>query len=199
MGLACHSFPNLTMPASFLELPYETLEQILLAALDQSPLGPPTLLHALFLTCRALYHTLSFNVHPTFYGQIFARRFDFAAQHRRFGIRELLPRHLQDELRTHCTALQCFRKMAAEGLYDDPQLPEALRTAYLMLLGDNGKNLAQLSWAGLPGLILAFLRYRLLPRANENNGWPEENEANSLAVAIFWLLSSSCMFLCKVG
>lgn len=183
------------MPTSFLQLLPETLEEILLVALEQSPLGPPTLLHTLFLTCRQLYHTLLYNVHPTFYAQIFARRFDFVDPHRHLKIRELLPKHLSDELRVHCMALQCFRKVAKEDSYDDPRLPEAFRTAYLMLLGDKGKNFAQLSWAGLPDLILTFLRRRLYPHASVNNGWPEENEGNCLAVAIFWLMTSSCKSL----
>lgn len=181
------------MPASLLNLPSETLEEIILVALEQSPLGPPTLLHSLSLTCLELHHVL-LHAHSTFYAQIFACRFDFAAPHRRLGIRELLPKHLNDELRIHCMALQRFRKVAQDESYDDPRLPETLRIAYLMLLDDNGKNFAQLSWAGLPDLIVALIRHRLFPRTNVNNGWPEENEANCLAVTIFWLMTSSCKF-----
>jgi hypothetical protein len=74
-------------------------------------------------------------------------------------------------------------------------LLEAFRTAYLMLLGDDGKNFAQLTWAGLPILVQDYLRHRLCSGAQENHGWPQENETNSLAVALFWLLTSSCEFL----
>jgi hypothetical protein len=183
------------MPASFLQLPHETLEEILLAAIEQSTLGPPSLLHALLLTCRDLYHTLTYDVHPTFYAQIFTQKFDVVAPHRRLGIPELLPGHLKHELQTHCTAIRTFRNVLANASYDDPQLLEAFRTAYLMLLGDDGKNFAQLTWAGLPILVQDYLRHRLCSGAQENHGWPQENEKNSLAVALFWLLTSSCEFL----
>jgi hypothetical protein len=183
------------MPVSLLHLPHETLEEILLATLEQSILGPPSLLHALMLTCRQLYYTLTFDVHPTFYARIFAQKFDLVAPHRRLGISELLPRHLKDELRVHCTAIQTFRKVLADASYDDPQLLEAFRTAYLMLLGDDGKNFAQLSWAGLPALVQDFLRNRFTSTAHDNHGWPQENEMNTLAVVLFWLVTSSCELL----
>lgn len=187
------------MPACFLELPHETLEEILLATTEQSALGPPSILHSLLLTCRDLYHTLTFDVHPTFYARIFTQKFDLVAPHRRLSIFELLPNHLKDELRTHCTALQTFRKVLADASYDDPQLLDAFRTAYLMLLGDDGKNLAQLTWAGLPALVQDFLRHRLFSNTHENHGWPQENATNILAVALFWLLTSACGFLAHVG
>ena len=182
------------MPASFLQMPHETLEEILLAALEQSTLGLPSLLHALLLTCRDLYHTLTFDVHPTFYARIFVQKFDLVAPHRRLGIPDLLPKHLKDELRIHCTALRTFRKSLADAAYDDPQLLEAFRTAYLMLLSDDGKNIAQLSWAGLPDLTQNFIQHRLHSAAQQNHGWPRANEIDALAVAILWLLTSSREF-----
>lgn len=180
------------MSACFLRLPHETLEDIILAALSESPLGPPHLLHALLLTCRDLYTTLSSKVHPTFFAHVFVQKFDFLGPHRRLGVREFLPGHLKQELQVQCAAIRCFRKVLAEESYDNPQLLEAFRTAYLMLLADDGKNLAQLIWAELPALVQAFLRKRLFPLKGKNGGWPLENEINSLAVALFWLLTSSC-------
>lgn len=179
------------MPVSFLKLPRETLEEILLISLNEDTLGPPLLLHTLFLTCREFYHTLASEIHPTFYAKVFAQKFDLAAPHNRLSIRELLPGHLKDELQIHCNALRCFRNALAADSYDDMDLPQAFRTAYLMLLADDGKNIAQLRWAGLPQLVLGYLQHRLIPTGNENDGWPVENEANSLAVALFWLLTSS--------
>lgn len=179
------------MPASFLQLPYETLEEIILAALSESPLGPPKLLHSLLLTCRDLYDIVVNRVHPTFYGRLFIQRFDLSAPHRRLGIQEALPTHLKCELQVQCAVLRCFRKVLAEESYDHPQLLDAFRTAYLMLLSDDGKNAAQLRWAELPALVYAFLRHRLFPVGGENSGWPAENEINSLALALFWLLTSS--------
>lgn len=183
------------MPATFLQLPNETLEQILLVALEQSTLGPPSLLHALLLTCRNLYHTLTFDVHPTFYARIFAQKFDLVAPHRRLGIPESLPKHLKDELQIHCSALRTFRKVLNDASYDDPHLLVAFRTAYLMLLGDDGKNLQQLTWAGLGPLVKDFLWRRPSSDVDESRGWLQENEMNTLAVALFWLLTSSCEFL----
>jgi hypothetical protein len=183
------------MPASFLNLPNETLEEILLKTIEQSTLGPPSVIHAISLTCRELYYTLAFNVHSTFYAQIFAQKFDLDAPHRRLGILDPLPSHLKYELKTHCTAIRTFRRVLANASYDEPQLLEAFRTAYLMLLADDGKNFAQLSWAGLPALLTEFLRRRLYLGAHENSGWPQENETNALAISLFWLITTSCGFL----
>lgn len=179
------------MPSAILRLPSETWEEIFLAAIRQTPLGPPTLLHSLHLTCRAFHHLLTSEVHSTFYGRIFVDKFDALASHLRMGIQDILPAHLQDELQTHCAALQCIRQVVSEGCYDHPGLLTAFRTAYLMLLADDGKNIVQLNAAGLSSLVHRYLKTRWLPPAYENNGWPVENEMNSLVVALFWQLSSS--------
>lgn len=182
------------MSATFLQLPHETLEEILLAAIEQTSPGPPSIILSLSLTCRALYNILKYELHSTFYAHIFVQKFDIFAPHSRLMICEMLPGHLRDELQIQYTAIRCFRTVLEEESYDDPQLPGAFRTAYLMLLADDGKNIAQICRAGLPTLLQAYLRRHLFPGADRNNGWPEENEGNSLAVALFWLLASSCEF-----
>jgi hypothetical protein len=55
-------------------------------------------------------------------------------------------------------------------------------------------NIDQLLWAGLPNLLLLFLRKRLYDGAGTNNGWPLANEINSLVIALAWRLSSECKF-----
>lgn len=180
------------MPSAILRLPSETWEEIFLTAIRQTPLGPPTLLHSLHLTCRAFHRLLTSEFHPTFFGQVFIDKFDAAISHSRLGIRNMLPAHLQDELHTHCAALQCIRQVVSDGYFDHPQLLATFRTAYLMLLADDGKNLAQLNAVGLPSLVHRYLMTRWLPPAYENNGWPVENEMNSLVVALFWQLASQC-------
>lgn len=180
------------MPSFALSLPSETWEEIFLFAIRQTPLGPPTLIHSLHLTCRAFNRLLSSQVHPTFYGQIFIHKFDAVASLSRLGMRDTLPVHLRDELQTHCSALRCIRQVQLEGCFDHPQLLASFRTAYLMLLADDGKNLAQLNAVGLPQLVYSYLKTHWLPPPCENSGWPVENEMNSLATALFWQLGSQC-------
>ena len=178
------------MPSVVFRLPGETWEEILLLAIRQTPLGPPSLIYSLHLTCRDFNRLLSSGVHPTFYGQVFTHKFDAVASLSRLGTPDVLPAQLRDELKTHCAALQCIRQVMREGYFDHPQLLATFRTAYLMLLADDGKNLAQLNAVGLSSLVYRYLKERWLPPAYENNGWPVENEVNSLVVALFWQLGS---------
>ncbi|KAJ7607346.1 hypothetical protein FB45DRAFT_429692 [Roridomyces roridus] len=51
-------------------------------------------------------------------------------------------------------------------------------------------NVDQLVWAGVPDLLLEFLKRRLHDGAQTNHGWPLCNQVNSLVIALMWLLSS---------
>jgi hypothetical protein len=112
-----------------------------------------------------------------------SRKFDQAAPVRRLG--QLSKEQVRLEFRQRVTALRCFRR----GDAYDPQLPDALWRAYLMVLEDEGRNSAQLRGAGLLPLLQSYIRHRLRNPA-KNDGWPLEDETNTLVVVLFFLLSS---------
>jgi hypothetical protein len=170
------------MSASLLDAPPEILQKIVLFAGTDTPVGPPTELHCLLLTCKTSHRFLTLNSSDP-YTQILEQKFDIE------GPMGLLGNSLQEssnvELRRRFTALQCFKR----GRVDDPFLQQAFWIAYLMMRDDRGLNSRQLHWAGLPTLLEMCLP-KYLQGSAQNNGWPLENELNSLAIALSWLLSS---------
>lgn len=61
-----------------------------------------------------------------------------------------------------------------------------------MLMEDDGKNRCQLDAAGLPDFVDRFVRERLYEKSVE--GWPAENEVNSLAIWLLWLTATEGAF-----
>lgn len=61
-----------------------------------------------------------------------------------------------------------------------------------MFLEDDGRNCKQMCQANVYEFLREFLRQCLLEGAVDNNGWPRENELNTLAVALFWFITSRC-------
>jgi hypothetical protein len=57
-----------------------------------------------------------------------------------------------------------------------------------MLIENDGKNRYHLEQAGLPDFVDSFVRERLYQDAPD--GWPADNEINSLALWLLWLSSS---------
>lgn len=171
------------MLVSLLDAPPEVLQKIVLFAGRDTPLGPPGELYCLLLTCRTLHCFLTLNS-SKLYARIFAQKFDIKVPANRLG--NALQDHANVELRRRFTALQCFRR----GRVDDEFLPQAFWIAYFMMLENEGLNSMQLRWAGLPTLVNRFLQRHLHEGSVQNNGWPVENETNSLAIALLWLLSS---------
>lgn len=108
-------------------------------------------------------------------------------------IESFLPSHAKSEIQRRFSALKLFRR----GFMDGPSFRDALWVAYLMLTAEEPRqmNIDQLLWAGLPNLLLLFLRKRLYDGAGTNNGWPLANEINSLVIALAWRLSSECKFI----
>lgn len=115
---------------------------------------------------------------------VFALKFDKAAPIRRLG--PLSREHVRLEIQQRVRALQCFRR----GNIHDGHLPDALLRAYLMILEDDGKNSSQLLEAGLFPLLQFYIQQRLTEGSAENDGWPLASETNTLAVILFFLLSS---------
>ncbi|KAF9238647.1 hypothetical protein BU15DRAFT_75096 [Melanogaster broomeanus] len=173
------------MPASFISTPPELLEEIVLAAIRDTPRGPPVLLHSLLLTCRMSRDALS-SENPHFYLMLFLDKFDISSPRRHLSQNRLTLQNMEQEVKRRYTALQIIRR---RDLWH-PEMAEAFATIYIMLLEDDGRNWEQMLWADLPTFMQTFLRERLLEGAADNHGWPLESELNTLAIALFWLMHS---------
>ncbi|EGO03025.1 hypothetical protein SERLA73DRAFT_70490 [Serpula lacrymans var. lacrymans S7.3] len=188
-GINSSSRPFSIMPTSLLSAPQELLGNIVLTAVRQTRQGPPCDLLSLLLTCRLSYRSLCFVAHPTLHFLIFAAKFDLSSPRRHLAPDQIFPCHIESELRKRFTALHRIRSGDTNG----PWLLEALIVAYTLILEDDGKNWEQLLWAQLPSFIYRLVRQRLTRVPTSSTGWPLEDQVNTLAVAILWLMSSSPM------
>jgi len=55
------------------------------------------------------------------------------------------------------------------------------------MLGNDGKNYAQLEHAGLDAYVNKFIMTRLWEESESNQGWPLDNLNNSLALWLMWM------------
>jgi len=175
------------MPASILDLPSEILQNVVRFSVSFFPLGPPTELYSLLLTCRTLNQILSKKTALDLYRFIFCLKFDYRAPLSRVGQDDFLG-HSAYELKRRFSALAIFQQ---RNVYH-PQLTEALWTAYLMTEESDTRqtNVKQLLRAGLPAFLNSYLRYCLYEDSQDVGGWPLLSERNSLALAICWSLTS---------
>ena len=123
---------------------------------------------------------------PSLYSMLFCDKFDISSPRRHLSQDRMNSRSIEQEVKRRCIALHIIRR----GDVWDPNLTEALATVYVMLLEDDERNWEQVACAGLPTFIPTFMRKRLLEGATDNHGWPIENEVNTLAIALFWLICS---------
>ena len=175
------------MPASILDLPSEILQKVVRFSVSFSPLGPPTELYSLVLTCRALNQILSKDAALDLYRFIFCLKFDYRAPLSRVGQDDFLG-HSAYELKRRFCALAIFQQRDIRH----PQLTEALWTAYLMTEESDTRqtNVKQLLRAGLPAFIDTYLRCCIYDESQDSGGWPLLSERTSLALAICWSLTS---------
>jgi hypothetical protein len=169
---------------SLLGSPYEVLRSIVLFAVGSSQLGPPKEYHSLALTCRSLNARLSFNADPTLHSDILSQKFDRGALDRPFG--QSVIDHVGVELPRRFMALKCIRR----GCLDDPALLDALYVAFILFLENDGRNVVQLQWAGLHSIVHRYLREKMSMGSETNDGWPLDNEINTLVVTLAWLVTT---------
>ncbi|KAJ7092488.1 hypothetical protein B0H15DRAFT_175999 [Mycena belliarum] len=172
------------MAVSLLCASPEVLRAIVLHAVHAAPrAGPPREWYSLVLCCRALRRALDT---PAMHALLFAQKFHVPVDACR-----LLHAHAKPEMARRFAALKTFRR-GARCFDDTAGFTDALWVAYVMLRAEEPRQMSvgHLLWAGLPELLLLFLRRRLNHGAEENNGWPLCNETNSLVIALMWLLSS---------
>ncbi|KAG9309116.1 hypothetical protein JVU11DRAFT_11010 [Chiua virens] len=169
------------MSSPILRLPLEILEKVVLDILDD-PTSSPSAILPFLSSSKRLYTTLGCTSNNHLYARMFRFCFDSSAPLRRLG--DLNAPGLCIQLRAHYDALKCIRRgnIRADGVL------ESFRTCFSMLMEDDGKNRCQLNDAGLPDFVDRFVRERLYE--NCVDGWPAENQINSLAVWLLWLTST---------
>jgi len=122
----------------------EILERIVLFAVKERLIGPPSDLLALLTTSKAINFALSPDNNNNLCASIFTLKFDTAAASRRFGPRWLTTRSLAAELRHRFEGLKRIRS----GIIDGPMLRDDLWTVFFILLEHDRKNVLQLTeWA----------------------------------------------------
>ncbi|KAJ7353132.1 hypothetical protein DFH08DRAFT_60456 [Mycena albidolilacea] len=169
------------MAGSLLSVSPEVLRDVVLHAIGT--VGPPHAWYSLVLCCQTFRRQLDT---PAMHALLFAKRFHVPAD-----AYHLLPAHAKTELQRRFSALKFFKR-GEQCLDDHESWVDALWLAYVMLRAEEPRqmNVDQLLWAGLPHLLLLFLKQRLNDGAEKNHGWPLANDTNSLAIALMWLLSS---------
>ncbi|KAL4070309.1 hypothetical protein J3A83DRAFT_4095038 [Scleroderma citrinum] len=165
---------------SLCQLPLEVLEKIA-TYIAADTLIPPML--PLQLTCKHLYNALSVHSNPHLYALLFVDWFDVSAAIRRFGLQTVNSTFARQFVQ-YCYAVQAIRS----GDIHSRGVLSTFWTAFTMLTEDDGKNRRILETAGLPDFVDRFVRERLYEQ--HINGWPAENDVNSLALWLLWLTSS---------
>ncbi|CAA7264935.1 unnamed protein product [Cyclocybe aegerita] len=162
-------------------LPTELLHNIAQALVATNPLGPPRELIPLILTCRAWHAIFTAD---TLLAAICRLKFDTAAVTRRAFTPHT--HDLAEQLVHACTLLRAIR---AGDVYDI-DAHEHLFTAYMLMLDNDGKNYAQLEWAGMGAYVARFVRRRLWEECAANEGWPVDNAANACALWLMWMTTT---------
>ncbi len=186
---------------SFSRLPQEVLDEVAYLLGSDNFYGPPSSLMSLVLTSRHLYSRLSFRLNHHLYASIFRFKFDTAAAEARFGSDRLTSWALADELRRRCIVLKRLRARIDSttttrhgcGGESKMSLRDVLFTAYILVLENDGKNMAQLEnygrledwirefWFDPHGSSLAIYSMR-------TGGWPFDRIETALGMWLYWFM-----------
>lgn len=179
-------------------VPQEVLEHIAFCVATQCPLGPPSRLVPLLLTCRHIYQALSFEDNALFYARIFRFQFDTRSVLRRLGSHASAPWALANELKKRWTHLKRIRARAYSRIIQHAEPPstgltDLLWLAYLMMLENDGKNERQLlDYAEMDVWLMEYWfddeGASLAQQTIQQHQWPAENEKNAIAMWLFWFL-----------
>ena len=166
-------------------LPLEVIHSIFFALVAQRPLGTPSALVPLFTTSRD-FHAIATS--PLLLARVFRLKFDTGAVTRR----HFLPMHadLKEQLVHACILLRALRA----GDYLAQDAGNHLFSALVLLLENDGKNYAQLEWAGVSEYAEEFVKRRLWKGAETNDGWPLDNANNASALWVLWLTLTKGMY-----
>ena len=158
---------------------------MLFVAVDDSPIGLPSDIIPFLRTCSHIHSQLSWTNNKDLYGRMFRIKFDVHAALRRFGPDALFSRNLAEQLQKYCLAMKRIRS----GDITAPTVREDLWSAFFMCIENDGRNHAQLMWAGLPRFVDGVLRLSLRSERDTGIGWPKENWVNVLALFLMWATS----------
>lgn len=202
---------SLSFSPQLIGLPTEILDNIAFhVACSPLQIGPPGSLLNLLLTCREVNEKLAGKNNVDLYARMFKSRFDWRAVRRRAFDPESLGYY--EQLVHYSRTLRVIRSgrihdvdflkprpngkgmgvwFGEEGDPDDDLDIESLvTTAYLMLLENDGWNVAQLDYAGTYEWVEKLLRTRLYEGSQHRGGWPLENRWSSCALWVFWTLTT---------
>ncbi|KAF4573635.1 hypothetical protein EYR36_008153 [Pleurotus pulmonarius] len=185
-----------------LSLPEELVSHIALHLLASQPFRPPYVLNSLRLTCRSLRQLLRSN---HFKAKAFGVCFDVGSVGRRNFVADTGMR--ADQFEAWGTIVHWISERdVAGGEWDSEHEPsdaqftllsahpwdvaETFLQAYIMLVSNDGKNLAQLEHAGLYSLLRAYLKEYLYKEELLDKGWPVESLENSCALWLLWMMTT---------
>ncbi|KAG6335010.1 hypothetical protein ID866_4077 [Astraeus odoratus] len=172
---------HLVQNSRFFSLPVELQERVVTTLTLDAGLAS---LVPLLCTCKRINEALSPRRNPHLATALFRARFDASAAIRRFGDHVINTHGFASQLTHYCTALRAIR----HGDVRAHDTLHTLRTAFTMLMEDDGRNRVILEAAGLPDFVDRFVRERL--QDDSVHGWPAESEINSLALWLLWLTTT---------
>jgi hypothetical protein len=165
-------------------IPNEVLTRIVLCLVAQSPLGPPSDVVSLLCTCNHIWEILDFGNNFSLWSEIFKQKFDITSAKRRGYPHTAIP--VAYQLFLYCHTLREIRTWTpGRELSQD-----TLQMAYVMMLENDGKNRAQLLWAGLDRVVDYHLRRHLWENRHELSGWPDDNDRNTFVLWLKWFLTT---------
>ncbi|TFK42225.1 hypothetical protein BDQ12DRAFT_598949 [Crucibulum laeve] len=170
---------------TFQLIPHEILQEIALELVKLTPLGPPTALLPLLLTCKSFYSALSPIHAPTLASRIFAFKFDASPVVRR----EFRPTTAgyAEQLEANCRCLQALKAGDVQGLDVEETL---LAVLVMMMENEDGRNRAQLEWARAGEYAERWVREKLYETRGMCDGWPEESMVSACALWVMWMFTT---------
>src|SRR6266404_2052904 len=175
-----------------IRVPIEVLERVAFEVALSPALGPPVHIIPFLCTCKFIHRTISHAFSNDLYAKIFRAKFDVDAARRRFGTGAIRSRFLASQLKTYCVALKRIRR----GDIDAPDIEALLRTVFILLTENDGKNREQLEWANAYQFVNNFVHRRLWQ--DTINGWPKDTPLHSLVLWVFWCLTDASTFFCAI-
>lgn len=178
------------MPAFLQAVPNEILDHIAFHLAATIPYALPDPLLPLRYASKFFCFRLDPRVNPSLYARIYRLKFDDSAVRRRAFAPEA--ENYADQFLHSCKALAAIRDREFQA--EDPG--SILFAAYIMMLDNDGKNRAQLEWAGIELYLDVYIRnYMYNPTERmANNGWPQDTAANACALWLMWMFTTPGAF-----
>jgi hypothetical protein len=171
------------------KFPFEVVTKIAVELEHIDPLGPPNAHLSLLTTSQRVYAALRGD--STFLSTTYRIKYDLTAPKRRYGPRASKNSNQIKQLKRNTDTLTAFRHHRLDDVDDDTLLPY-LWQVFVMLSEDDGKNRAQLQWAGVPDFVDRFVQDR---NWAGSDGWPKDVPVCSLILWIMWMIGDSGMLI----